>query len=254
MLCFSCLGHNRLVPCLRDALSGWVDGCYETVRRGVKVFGHANNHHAGHAEATVQQFRDLWYAKGLPELEKSATLIVAETSLHIMSTRVDRRTVDLSGYRDLVVIYLGMRVNRIIGIKTLLGFGPEISASTETQPDGLLRHETVIYSLFPMHIGMRQYWRDVNSLLKWTRSDPHRQWWKRFLKDSGGTGFWHETYFLRGGMEAIYDDMPQPIGFMAFAPVLPARGPMFGAASRSDKEFESQPVLSEKELYDEGGA
>jgi len=53
------------------------------VRRGVKVFGHANNHHAGHAEATVQQFRDLWYAKGLPELEKSATLIVAETSLHL---------------------------------------------------------------------------------------------------------------------------------------------------------------------------
>jgi hypothetical protein len=36
--------------------------------------------------------------------------------------------------------------------------------------------ETVIHSLFPMHIGMRQYWRDVDSLLKWTRSDPRRQW------------------------------------------------------------------------------
>lgn len=46
---------------------------------------------------------------------------------------------------------------------------------------------------------MRQYWRDVDSLLKWTRSDPHRQWWQEFLKDSGGTGFWHETYFRRGG-------------------------------------------------------
>jgi hypothetical protein len=33
-------------------------------------------------------------------------------------------------------------------------------------------------------------------------------------------------------MEAIYDDVPQPIGFMAFAPVVPARGPMFGAAAR----------------------
>jgi hypothetical protein len=141
------------------------------------------------------------------------------------STRVDRRTVDLSGYPDLVVIYLGMRMNRITGIKTLLGFGPKISASAEAQPDGLLQHETVIYSLFPMHIGMRQYWRDVDALLKWTRSDPHRQWWKAFLKDSGGTGFWHETYFLQGGMEAIYDDVPQLIGFMAFAPILPARGP-----------------------------
>jgi hypothetical protein len=62
---------------------------------------------------------------------------------------------------------------------------------------------------------------------------------------------WHETYFLQGGMEAIYDDVPQLIGFMAFARVLPARGPTFGAAARTGKEFESQPVLSEKELYDE---
>jgi fumigallin biosynthesis monooxygenase-like protein len=119
--------------------------------------------------------------------------------------------------RACLVIYLGMRVNRITGIKTLLGFGPKISSSVSAQPDGLLRHETVVYSLFPMHVGMRQYWRDLNSLLKWTRSDPHRQWWQGFLKDSGGTGFWHETYFRRGGMEAIYDDVPEPIGFMTFA-------------------------------------
>ena len=37
-----------------------------------------------------------------------------------MRTRVERRTVNLSAYPDLVVIYLGMRVNRIAGIKTLL--------------------------------------------------------------------------------------------------------------------------------------
>ena len=50
-------------------------------------------------------------------------------------------------------------------------------------------------------------------------------------------------------MEAIYDDVPQPIGFMGFAPVVPARGPMFGAAGRGEKEFAAQPVLSEEELY-----
>ena len=166
-----------------------------------------------------------------------------------MATRVERRTVDLSGYPDLVVVYLGMRVNRITGIKTLLGFGPKISNSVAAQPPGLLRHETIVYSLFPMNIGMRQYWRDVDSLLEWTRSDPHRQWWINFLKDSGGTGFWHETYFRRGGMEAIYDDVPQPIGFMAFAPVVPARGPMFGSAARGGKAFAGQPVVSEQDLY-----
>ncbi|MGA2964222.1 MAG: DUF4188 domain-containing protein [Candidatus Korobacteraceae bacterium] len=171
-----------------------------------------------------------------------------------MRTRVERRTVDLSGYPDLVVIYLGMRVNRIMGLKTLFGFGPQISNSAAAQPSGLLRHETVFYSLFPTHLGMRQYWRDLDSLLQWTRSDPHRIWWQDFLRDSGGTGFWHETYFRRGGMEAIYDDVPQSIGFMAFAPVVPARGPMFGAAARGGKEFTNQPAVSEKELYDESAA
>ena len=171
-----------------------------------------------------------------------------------MNTRVERRTVDLSSYPDLVVIYLGMRVNRITGIKTLLGFGLKISAAAAAQPEGLLRHETIIYSLFPMHVGMRQYWRDVESLMKWTRSDPHRQWWQNFLKNSGGTGFWHETYFRRGGMEAIYDDVAQPIGFMGFAPILPARGPMFGAAARAGKESAAPPVLAEDELYPHAAA
>ena len=166
-----------------------------------------------------------------------------------MRTHVERRTVNLSAYPDLVVIYLGMRVNRITGIKTLLGFGPKISSSVEAEPAGLLRHETMIYSLFPMHVGMRQYWRDVDSLMKWTRSDPHRAWWKNFLKDSGGTGFWHEAYHRNGCMEAIYDDLPKPIGFSAFARVVPARGPMFVAASRTAASSTQSPVLSEDELY-----
>jgi hypothetical protein len=65
-----------------------------------------------------------------------------------MTKRVERRTVDLSGYPDLVVIYLGMRVNRLTGLKTLLGFGPKISSSVTQRPHGLLLHELLIFSLF----------------------------------------------------------------------------------------------------------
>ncbi|HZP22711.1 MAG TPA: DUF4188 domain-containing protein [Terriglobales bacterium] len=166
-----------------------------------------------------------------------------------MPTKVNRRTVDLSQYPNLVVVYLGMRVNRITGLKTLFGFGPKIAASVEAQPDGLLAHENFLFSLFPPHAGMRQYWRDMESLLAWTRSDPHRDWWKSFLRDSGGTAFWHETYLLKGGMEAIYDDVTVPIGLMKFAPVVTARGPMFGAATRSHQGGVGEPVLSEAELY-----
>jgi hypothetical protein len=166
-----------------------------------------------------------------------------------MQTKVERRTVDLSQFPELVVIYLGMRVNGITGLRTLFGFGPKISASVAAQPDGLLLHENMIYSLFPAHLGMRQYWRDLPSLMAWTRSEPHREWWKNFLHDSGGTGFWHETYLMQGGIEAIYDDLPQPIGMMKFAPVKPARGAMFGASHRAGQAASSEPVLSESELY-----
>jgi hypothetical protein len=167
-----------------------------------------------------------------------------------VTTQVSRRTVDLSRFPDLVVVYLGMRVNRLTGLKTLFGFGPKISDSVAAQPDGLLAHETIFYSFFPMHVGMRQYWRDMPSLLVWTRSEPHRLWWKNFLANSGGTGFWHETYLRQGGMEAIYDDVPEPIGLMRFAPVVAARGPMFGAERRAaGKAAATEPVVNETELY-----
>jgi Monooxygenase af470-like len=90
-----------------------------------------------------------------------------------MQTTVNRQTVDLSLYPDLVVIHLGMRVNRTTGLKTLFGFGPKISGSVTAQPKGLLSHEFFVMSLFPMHLGMRQYWTDMESLLSWSRSEPH---------------------------------------------------------------------------------
>jgi hypothetical protein len=149
-----------------------------------------------------------------------------------MGTKVDRRTVDLSGYPDLVVIYLGMRVNAWTGIRTLVGFGPPIAKSVAQRPEGLLHHESFVMSLAPPHGGMRQYWRDFDSLERWARSEPHRLWWKQFLADSRGTGFWHEAYFMRGGMEAVYDDMVRDTGFLCFAPIVPAKGAMFSARSR----------------------
>ncbi|HNO34184.1 MAG TPA: DUF4188 domain-containing protein [Nitrospira sp.] len=168
----------------------------------------------------------------------------------MMSSLILRRTVDLSGFPDLVVIYLGMRVNRWTGLKTLFGFGPQIAQSVEARPDGLLLHENLVWSLFPPHVGMRQYWRDFDSLERWARSDPHRRWWQHFLRDTGGTGFWHETYCMRGGMEAVYNDILQEIGFLRFAPVQAAKGALFTARSRAGRAGESTlpPAVTEEEL------
>ena len=147
-------------------------------------------------------------------------------------TGVERQTVDLSGFPDLVVIYLGMRVRSLGGLRKLMATGRQIRAGVAQQPDGLLMHENLLFSLAPPHVGMRQYWRDFDALEQWTRELPHQQWWKDFLHDSAGTGFWHETYSMRGGIEAIYDDVATPIGLMSFAPVQRARGGMFSARSR----------------------
>ena len=157
-----------------------------------------------------------------------------------MAAKVNRVTVDLSPFPDLVVIYLGMRVNSVRGLLTLLKMGPKINASVAAKPDGLLLHEPLIFSLFPLHAGMRQYWRDFESLETWARNLPHQQWWVDFMRDSGGTGFWHETYFLKGGIEAIYDDLAQSPGLMSFAPNVAARGAMFSARKRAGRLGEAR--------------
>ena len=102
-----------------------------------------------------------------------------------------RQTVDLSAYPDLVVVYLGMRVNVLTGIKTLFGFGPKIEGSVSARPDGLLLHENLFYSLFPPHFGMRQYWRDFESLERWTRTG------------TGGSSFCETPGGLAFGMNSI---------------------------------------------------
>jgi Monooxygenase af470-like len=142
-----------------------------------------------------------------------------------------------------------MRVNTLVGIKTLFGMGPRISQAVAAKPDGLLLHENVLYSL--RHVGMRQYWRDYESLEAWSRSEPHRLWWQNFLRDSGGTGFWHETYFRRGGMEAVYLDMKSPAGMAKFAPLQPARGAMFSARRRAGVGGEpgAPGAVSEEQFY-----
>lgn len=151
-----------------------------------------------------------------------------------MKSPVDRRTVDLAAYPDLVVIYLGMRVRMLKGLMTLIRTGPRIDRAGTVRPSGLLHYENnIIFGFFPLHVGMRWYWKDFESMETWARSETHRLWWQQFLRDSGGPGFWHETYFMRGGMEAVYDDVTgRPVGFQAFAPNVVARGSMFSARSR----------------------
>ena len=164
--------------------------------------------------------------------------------------RPQRLTPNLTEYPDLVMVLLGMRVRTVRGMRTFIGLGPPIQRSAAAQPDGLLHSDFFLWSLLPPHGGIRQYWRDLDSLERWTRSDPHRAWWLNFMRDTGGTGFWHEAYFMRGGIDAIYDDVGSSPGLAGFAPLAPARGQMFSSRRRAGQAGESPPpVTSEAEIY-----
>jgi hypothetical protein len=166
----------------------------------------------------------------------------------------ERVTPDLTEFPDLVVVLLGMRVRRLRGLRTFMGMGPRIQRSAADRPDGLLAHDLFLWSLMPPHGGIRQYWRDLDALERWTRSDPHRTWWLDFMRDTGGTGFWHEAYFMRGGIDAIYDGLDGSVGLGSFAPLRPARGQMFSSRRRAGAAGEpAAPVVSESELYGAAG-
>jgi hypothetical protein len=89
------------------------------------------------------------------------------------STGVNRQTIDLPDFPDLVVIYLGMRVRASRGLGKLLQTGRQIRAAVARGPDGLLLRENIVFSLVPPHLGMRQYWRDLDALERWTRELAH---------------------------------------------------------------------------------
>ncbi len=140
-----------------------------------------------------------------------------------------RHSVDLSGYPDLVVVYLGYRATSLKGARSLLRIGRGLRAIKHDPPDGLLAHEDMLFGW--MHPGFRQYWRDFESLEAFTRAPQHATWWRSFSRDFGGGGIWHETYRMRGGMEAIYSGVPG-IGFAAFAPERTPTGPFMSARQR----------------------
>jgi len=146
-----------------------------------------------------------------------------------------RETVDLSRYPELVVVYLGMRAEKFSGLRGIISVGPQIQKAVDAKPDGLLLHEGFLMSLFPLHVGMRQYWRDLESLERWTRESPHLDWWKAFHKDQRGTSFWHEAYFLKGGIDSVFVGLGEPIGLLKVGPRIAAHGSMSSGRMRAQR-------------------
>jgi hypothetical protein len=152
-----------------------------------------------------------------------------------MQAGVERRSVDLSEYPELVMVLLGLRVRSVRGLFSALRIGRGLATIQRDAPEGLLAHDNFLWGW--NHVGIRQYWRDLESLERFTRSAPHSGWWKSFLRDNGGAGFWHEAY-SRNGIEAVYLDMP-PVGLARFAPERAPVGPFMSTRERLDRDCEA---------------
>ena len=138
--------------------------------------------------------------------------------------------------RDLVVIYLG---NARRGAARLRDARPRLGPGRSRRPvpggaRGLLLHESITYSAEPLHVGMRQYWRDLDSLEAWARERPHKTWWTELSPRPRGHLVLHETYFRRGGFETTYVDVVDPVGLKRIAPSETRRRapPLRSAAAR----------------------
>ena len=141
-----------------------------------------------------------------------------------------RESVDLSSYPDLVMVILGFRVRSWRALPALRRLSHGFATLQRNPPDGLLGEERCLYSW--NHLGFRQYWRDLDCLERFTRTAPHVGWWRDFLKDTQGAGFWHELYSAAGGIEALYAGLPGPIGLAAFAPARAPIGPFKSSRDR----------------------
>jgi hypothetical protein len=61
---------------------------------------------------------------------------------------------------------------------------------------------------------------------------------------------------MRGGIDAVYDNMDKPTGIARFTPATPARGAMFSARHRAGQDGQAlirPPVIPEHAYYDVAG-
>lgn len=159
-----------------------------------------------------------------------------------MQANAVRESVDLTAYPDLVVVLLGFKVRGLRGLGAMLRIGRGLTGLRRDPPEGLLLDEGFLFGW--NHIGIRQYWRDFESLERFTRDPLHAGWWREFLRDTRGCGFWHETYSARRGMEAIYIDMPERMGMGRFAPMRRPVGPFLTSRDRLQAASAGTPDAS----------
>jgi hypothetical protein len=124
---------------------------------------------------------------------------------------VARTTVDRDAYLDLVIVYLGMRVRATRGLRTVLGVRPQIGRSWREEPDGCCCTKTSCGGSF-RHMPACDSTGVISTASNAGRAQSPTGAGGRRSGNTAGTGSWHEAYFARSGIDAMYVDMTPATG------------------------------------------
>ncbi|RKJ59994.1 DUF4188 domain-containing protein [Butyricicoccus sp. 1XD8-22] len=115
---------------------------------------------------------------------------------------------------DIVVFIIGMRFNKRLAIHKWL---PVFNAMPGMIKELYTNKESLGFLSMESYFGLRtttmiQYWRSIDDLLAYAKSEKHLAAWKNFNKKVGNNdavGIYHETYQLsKGNYESVYVNMP----------------------------------------------
>ncbi|MEK9197166.1 DUF4188 domain-containing protein [Ureibacillus sp. 179-F W5.1 NHS] len=115
---------------------------------------------------------------------------------------------------DIVVFIIGMRVNKRLAIHKWL---PVFNAMPGMIKELYSHKDELGFLSMESYFGLRttvmiQYWRSMDDLLAYAKSEKHLTAWKHFNQKVGNNnavGIYHETYQLKSEQyEAFYGNMP----------------------------------------------
>lgn len=120
---------------------------------------------------------------------------------------------------DFVVLFIGMRVNKLRRLREWLPVRRAAFAMTKEAlnlPDSPLLNSITVWSVSdPRVFFFVQYWRSFDELMAWANDTDlqHKPAQKAFFRRTaynGNVGVWHETYKVNAGQfETIYANMPR---------------------------------------------
>lgn len=160
--------------------------------------------------------------------------------------RLGRWTTEIEG--DLVVFIIGAQVHKPWKLHKWVWMAKAMNAMVKELQS---RPESGFLGVEASASFMVQYWRSLEHLVEYARSQNELHWpaWVRFnrgLRDNDAVGVFHESFLVRAGaFEAIYTNC-KPWGLGKVGAPVKASGPLMTARQRAKTIAYDDAVISDE--------